>query len=193
MIILICGFTASGKSYVSEKLAKKLNYRFIHTSHVLKQIANNKEKSFLNTKMNKGWYEKSNLDKVRFKDDFIDSALDKYLLSIVKSEDNLVLDSWTLPYLFKRKKDVVRIWLTASKKERINRMSKRDKISVELTKKLINQKDNFNKTHFKKLYGFSLGKDLDVFDYVLDTTKLDINGVLKSCLNYIKSSKYYKV
>jgi CMP/dCMP kinase len=186
MIILVCGFTASGKSQVARYLAKKLNFKFIHTSHILKQIANDKDINYEKTKSNNGWYEKSGLDNVRSKNLTIDQRLDKYLLKILKTEKNIVLDSWTMPFLFKRKKDVVRIWLDATKKERLRRQMIRNNISLNLAKKLLKEKDEFNINHFKKLYGFTLGKDLDGFDYILDTTKIEKKEVFKKCLIFVK-------
>lgn len=186
MIILVCGFTASGKSQVARHLAKKLNFKFIHTSHILKQIATDKEINHEKTKSNNGWYEKSGFDAVRKEDLSIDKKLDSYLLKILKAEKNIVLDSWTMPFLFKRKKEVLRIWLSATKKERLRREMLRNNISLSLAKKLLKEKDDFNINHFKKIYGFSLGKDLDVFDYILDTTKLEKKEVFKKCLSFVK-------
>lgn len=186
MIILVCGYTAAGKSYICEYLAKKLNYKFIHTSYILKQISNNQKINSSKTKMNKGWYESSNLDSVRKKDLSIDKQLDKYLLNLVKKEKNLVLDSWTLPYLLKTKKNILRIWIKATRVKRIERLSLRDKVSLKQASEIISKKDNYNKKHFKELYGFSLGKDLSIFDIVFDTTKLSLKeseqGVYKKVL-----------
>ena len=187
MIILICGFTASGKSYLSESLAKKLNYKFVHTSHILKLIHTNKDIDPNKTKMNKGWYEFSNLDSVRHKDLNLDYKLDNYLKKLVKEKDNLVLDSWTLPYISNNKKKIIKIWLHASPKVRTLRLMKRDKVSLEEAKKIIKKKDSFNKRHFKKIYGFVLGKDLDVFDHIINVEKDSVKEITSNIYELIKS------
>ncbi len=184
MNILICGYTASGKSSIVEYIAKKLKYKFVHTSHILKQIHNNKPINQKNTKMNKGWYEFSGLDNVRKDDISLDKKLDHYLVQLVKNKNNLVLDSWTLPYLTK-KKGFIKIWLKATKKERVRRLTKRDKISLKEANKILKQKDGFQRKQFIKLYDFDLN-DLSVYDFIYDTTKHSLKA---NCENVYKLVK----
>jgi len=189
MIILICGFSASGKSYLVNSIAKNLNYKYIHTSDVLNQFANGiseKKITIDNTKMNKGWYELSGLDKKRQKNKSLDKKLDKFLINLVKTKDNLVLDSWTLPYLVKDNQKIIKIWLDGTKIIRAKRLSLRDKISYKEAKKILKEKDNFSKKHFLKLYGFILGKDKKVFDLVINTNQLSIKQVENKTLNFLK-------
>jgi CMP/dCMP kinase len=191
MKIFVCGFSATGKSCVVESIAKDLNLKIIHASDILKQISIGKVKdsiSIENTKMNTGWYENSNLDLIRKKNDNLDLELDKFLLNYVRKNDNFIIDSWTLPYLYKKG---FKIWLKADVIERIKRMSKRDNIDYEQASKLINKKDNFSKNKFKKLYNFELGKDLSNFDYIIDTTNLSIKEIKEKILLEIK--KEFKI
>jgi cytidylate kinase len=187
MIILVCGYAASGKSMVSRYLGKQLKYKVVHTSDVLKQFTDNQKTISEKTKMNKGWYEKSNLMVVRKNDFSFDKNLDKYLLSLVKENENIVLDSSTLPYLLKKKKGVLKIWLKATHKTRAERMALRNKISLESADKVLRKKDKFNRAHYKKIYGFDFGKDLSVFNYILDTTNINIDQVFKKTLDFVKS------
>jgi cytidylate kinase len=189
MIILICGFSASGKSYLVNFVAKKLNYSYIHTSDILNQFANGiveKKIQIDETKRNDGWYEFSGLDDKRKKDQNFDKKLDKYLLNLIKTKDNLVLDSWTLPYLVKDDSKVIKIWLDGTEKVRAKRLSLRDKITFTQAQKLLKEKDKFSKEHFQKLYGFTLGKDKHVFDLVINTTPLTIKEVEKKTIEFLK-------
>ncbi len=187
MIILVCGYSASGKSFVSKYLSKKLNYKVIYTSDVLNQFIINENKISTKTKMNKGWYERSNLMEIRKNNFSFDKKLDKYLISLIKEKENLIFDSSTLPYLLKKKKGVIRIWLKATYKVRAERMSLRNKISIKDALRILKKKDDYNRNYYKKLYGFTLGKDLSIFDFVLDTTNLTINEVFKECLSFVKN------
>ena len=191
MKIFVCGFSASGKSYLTEFIGKILNIKVIHTSDLLKQISKGNVKNLLNiknTKMNMGWYEHSNLDSLRKNDDQIDLKLDKYLLDFVNNNDDFVMDSWTLPYLYK---GGFKVWLKSDLSERAKRMSVRDHIDLSEALKLVVKKDTFSITKFKKLYNFNLGKDLSNFDVVLDTTNLSLKSVQNSVLKEIK--KKFKV
>jgi len=189
MIILICGFSASGKSYLVNFVAKKFNYSYIHTSDILNQFANGiveKKIQIDETKRNDGWYEFSGLDDKRKKDQNFDKKLDKYLLNLIKTKDNLVLDSWTLPYLIRNDLNVIKIWLDGTEKVRAKRLSLRDKITFTQAQKLLKEKDKFSKEHFQKLYGFTLGKDKLVFDLVINTTPLTIKEVEKKTIEFLK-------
>ncbi len=189
MIILICGFSASGKSYLVNFVAKKLNYNYVHTSDILNQFACGISKNKIqieNTKMNTGWYEFSGLDKKRNKSKILDKKHDKFLMNLVKTKDNLVLDSWTLPYLIKDNPKIIKIWLDGTEKIRAKRLALRDKITYKEAYKLLKEKDNFSKKHFKKLYGFTLGKDKKVFDIVINTTHLSITQVEYKTMSFLK-------
>ena len=189
MIILICGFSASGKSYLVNFVAKKFNYNYVHTSDILNQFANGvseKKIQIDNTKRNNGWYEFSGLDTKRKNNHNLDKKLDKFLVKLVKTKDNLVLDSWTLPYLVKENPKIIKIWLDATEKERAKRLALRDKVTFAQAHKLLKEKDKFSKEHFQKLYGFNLGKDKQVFDLVINTTPLSIKEVEKKTLDFLK-------
>ncbi|HOZ35881.1 MAG TPA: cytidylate kinase family protein [archaeon] len=189
MIVLICGFSASGKSYLVNSVAKKLKYKHIHTSDILNQFASGIPENKIqieNTKMNNGWYEFSGLDKKRDKSKFLDKKLDKFLIKLVNTKDNLVLDSWTLPYLVKKNPKIIKIWLDATEIERAKRLSLRDKISFKEAHTVLKEKDSFSKTHFQKLYGFTLGKDKKVFDLVINTNKLSIKQVEEKTMSFLK-------
>ena len=152
MIILICGFSGSGKSILTNQLSKKFNLKAIHTSDILKQISlgTKPEKiKYTKTKMNKGWYEKSNMDLIRKQNKQIDLLLDELLLKKINKEKNIVMDSWTMPYLSKKG---IKIWLVADIKERAKRVSIRNKMPYNEALNHLKKKDNFSKSHFKKLY-----------------------------------------
>lgn len=190
MIILICGLSASGKSHLVEYIAKKYNYKYVHTSDILKQFSNNIPESKISidkTEKNKGWYEFSNLDNRRKNNINLDKKLDRFLCKLVKEKDNLVLDSWTLPYLVKNNKNIIKIWLDGTKKERAKRLSLRNNVSYSAAYNLLKKKDNFSINHFKKLYGFTLGKDKEVFDFILDTTPLNLKEVEREAISFLKN------
>ena len=185
MIILIGGYSASGKSYLAKNIANHFGYKCIYPSYILKEFYKNNEKpNIYKTKMNTGWYDKSNMDKLRQQDPSLDKKLDKYLLEIIEKEDNLVIDSWTLPYLTNKG---IRIWLKTSLEERGKRLALRDNVSFNEAIKIIKRKDNTSINLFKKLYGFEYGKDLSVFNYIINTDDLTIEEVYKKTVKILKT------
>ncbi len=185
MHILICGFSGSGKSYLAENLGKRLKgYKVVHSSAIFKQLQAKQKIDSSKTKMNKGWYEFSNFTEKRKKDESLDLRLDKYLLELIKKEDNIIIDSWTLPYLTKKG---IRIWLIAGKEERAKRLSLRDKISYKEAIEVVKKKDAFSIKQYKKLYGFKFGTNIrTIFDYRINTNKLDIPGVCDEAYRLVK-------
>ena len=155
MIILICGLSASGKSYLVKYVAKKLKYKHIHTSDILKQCACGIPEDKIQiekTKKNKGWYEFSGLDKKRQQSKSIDKKLDKFLINLVNTKDNMVLDSWTLPYLVENNQNIIKIWLDGTEKIRAKRLSLRDKISFKEAYKILKRKTIFQKNISKAIW-----------------------------------------
>jgi cytidylate kinase len=185
MQILICGFSGSGKSYLAENLCKRLRgYKVVHSSAIFKQLQANQKINSSKTKMNKGWYEFSNFTDKRKKDESLDTRLDNYLLELIKKEKNIIIDSWTLPYLTKKG---IRIWLIAGEKERAKRLALRDKITYKEAIDIVKKKDAFSIKQYKKLYGFKFGSNLkSTFDYKINTNKLDIPGVCDEAHKLVK-------
>jgi len=185
MLILICGFSGSGKSYLAENLSKRIGYDVVHSSAIFKQMGSSKRIDPSKTRMNKGWYEKSNTTEKRRMDESLDRRLDNYLLSLIQKEKDIIIDSWTLPYLTRKG---LRIWLIAGEKERAKRLSLRDEVSYNKAIKIVKEKDEFSINQYKKLYGFTFGKDLkERFDYRINTNKLTIPEVCDKAYNLIKS------
>src|SRR3989338_4289699 len=135
MEILICGLSGSGKSGVAEIVAKKLNLRLIHTSGILRQLFEKKieEIDLQKGLKNKGFWEsnegkklyKQRLEGISKKEKSVDELLDEKLLKEIE-KGNVVMDSWTMPWLSKKG---LKVWLKTSNKVRGKRLAKRDNLS----------------------------------------------------------------
>jgi cytidylate kinase len=60
-----------------------------------------------------------------------------------------------------------------------------DSISVAEAYKVLEEKEARTRAIYKKLYGFSLGEDLEPFDLVLDTDNLNAQEVFETLCNVI--------
>lgn len=177
MIIIVCGLPGSGKSTLAEKLAKKYKLKTIFASSILKEL---KEKPIdkirvEKTSMGSGWWESKEgmkYTKQRMWDMSLDKALDTKLLEIIAKEDNLIIDSRTMPWLAK-KKGLIKIWIDASEEIRAKRIAGRDKKDWKGIMKQMHERLETDKKIYKKLYGFRFGPDKKVFDIILNTDKLD--------------------
>jgi len=174
IVVCICGMAGSGKSTSAKKLAEKYGLKYYSGGDALKALASEEGcKPF-----KRGWWEteegKHFLEK-RVKDPKFDKAVDKKLLELAK-QGNVILDSWTMPWLLKKG---FKIWLEASPEKRAERIAKRDGISVKEALKALRNKEEWTKAIYKKLYGFSLGEDFTPFHLILDTDNLKAEEVFQ--------------
>ena len=170
--ICVCGMTASGKSTVARKVAEKYGLRLYSGGDALKTLAI--EAGY--KPLSRGWWESEEglrFLQQRLRDPDFDKKIDMKLLEYAK-HGNVVLDSWTMPWLFDGS---FKIWIDASKEVRVRRLAERDGVSLKKALEILEEKEKTTKTIYKKLYGFRLGEDFSVFDLILDTDKLGADEV----------------
>jgi cytidylate kinase len=178
IVICISGMTGSGKSTVAKRLAAKYGLDYLSGGNALKTLAQDEG---YNPDV-KGWWETTEglrFLQQRMGDPAFDRRIDEKLLELAE-QGNVVLDSWTMPWLLK---EGFKIWLEASPKVRVKRVVNRDDISIEEAVKALTEKDERTRQIYKNLYGFDLGHDLSPFNLVLATDELDPDEVFHAvCL-----------
>jgi cytidylate kinase len=178
VVICISGMTGSGKSTVAKRLADKYGICYFSGGNALKTLA--QEEGYVSDMT--GWWETAEglrFLEQRMGDPAFDRRIDEKLLEVA-AEGNVVLDSWTMPWLLK---EGFKVWLEASPKVRAKRVVNRDSISIEEAVKALTEKDERTRQIYKTLYGFDLGHDLSPFNLVLATDELDPDEVFHAvCL-----------
>lgn len=187
-LILISGFAGSGKSSLADSLGKKLGMKVIHASAILKEMATKGVSALENASPEKiaHWWEGDEAKKFmkkRQKDGSLDIALDKKLLEIAKG-GNLILDSWTMPYLYKGK--AFKVWLEASAQTRAKRVSGRDGLEYDQVLSKIKARDADTKALYQRLYNFSMGENPELFDLVVETDRFNQEEVFKKVYGAIQ-------
>jgi cytidylate kinase len=172
IVICVCGMTGSGKSTVAKRLAEKYGLGYFSGGNALKGLAQEEgyDSDF------RGWWESPQGLKFlqqRMGNHAFDQKIDEKLLKLAE-RGNVVLDSWTMPWLFDCG---FKIWLEASIEVRAKRVVKRDNISVEEAVKALKEKDQKTWAIYKSLYGFDLGHDLSPFNLILATDELEPDEV----------------
>ncbi len=181
-VICISGLAGTGKSTLSKRIAEKYHLRCYSGGDALKDLA--KQEGY-DVSSNGWWESPTGLEflKKRSDDPKFDKAVDDRLLRYAE-QGNVLLDSWTMPWLLK---SGFKIWLQASLKQRAERVAERDKITLEQAFKVLEEKEARTKAIYKSLYGFVLGEDLAPFDFVLDTDNLNANEVFQVLCRVIDS------
>ncbi len=173
-VICISGMAGTGKSTLSKKLAEKYHLRYFSGGDVLKDLA--KQEGY--DVSVQGWWESPeglNFLNERTNDPKFDKTVDDKLLEYAQ-QGNVLLDSWTMPWLLK---EGFKIWLEASFEKRAARVAVRDGMTVSEAFVVLKEKETRTKAIYKSLYGFGLGEDFKPFDFILDTDNLSVNEVFE--------------
>jgi CMP/dCMP kinase len=167
IVICICGMAGTGKSTLAKKLAQKYGLKYYSGGDALRGLA--AEKGYDSSR--NGWWESEEglrfLEQRKSNPSF-DKAADEKLLEYA-AQGNVLLDSWTMPWLVK---GGFKIWLAASVEKQAERIAQRDKMTVEEAMQALKKKEARTKAIYKQLYGFALGEDFTPFNLVLDTDNL---------------------
>lgn len=174
--IVISGWPAVGKTTIAGKLAEEFRLTMYNGGDILKMLA--AEEGYFTARDD--WWDTGEAKKFmveRKSDPSFDKEVDKKLGEIVR-KGGAVITSYTLPWLVKEEY-VIKLWLRGSSENRAKRMANRDDIGFEEARKIIAFRDKENKEIYYKLYGFSFGEDLTVFDYVLNTDRLPLDSLIE--------------
>jgi len=180
IVICISGMAGTGKSTLAKKLAKKYNLTYYSGGDALKALA--AEEGY--DASSEGWWESPvglRFLERRQGDPSFDKAVDAKLLEYAH-QGNVLLDSWTMPWLSKAG---FKIWLMASMEKRAQRVAGRDKITVEKALQVLREKEDRTKAIYRQLYGFRLGEDFKPFDLVLDTETMSAEEVYQTLCRVI--------
>jgi cytidylate kinase len=174
IVVCISGMAGTGKSTLAKKLARKYKLHYYSGGDALKALAT-EEGYGVSTR---GWWESPeglNFLEKREKNLKFDKAVDDKLLEYAR-QGNVLLDSWTMPWLLKTG---FKIWLMASVEKRAERIARRDGLTVKEALGVLKEKEARTKAIYEKLYGFTLGEDFAPFHLVLDTDNLNAKEVFQ--------------
>ena len=183
--IILFGFSGSGKSTVANAIGKRLKLRVIHPSSILRDIIEDRKVDTVNTVHNKGFWESPEgmgmfLDRLKEKVP-PDVASDKIILREAK-KGSVVIDSWSLPWLAK---NGVKIYLKADLSTRAKRVAARDRMTYKRALHAIMIKDRETRKLFKRVYGFDIRRDTQVFNFIIPTSHKSKKEVTEEIINLI--------
>ncbi|MEM1586100.1 MAG: cytidylate kinase family protein [Candidatus Bathyarchaeia archaeon] len=175
IIICISGLAGSGKSTAAKRIARHYGLKLYSGGDALKAVASEMGYSV----SERGWWESEGgmrFIEERLKTLDIDRRVDEKMMEWAR-EGNVVLDSWTMPWLLK---EGFKIWLNASEEVRAARIAKRDGISFEEALKRMRDRETRTKEIYRRLYGFKLGEDFEPFHVILDVNDLNEDEVFET-------------
>jgi len=171
--IIISGPPAVGKTTIAKAIAEEFGLTHLSGGDILKELA---EEEGFKTGGDDWWDTQEGMNFLSQRqensefDKKVDDKLKKHFL-----DGNVVITSYTLPWLVE---GGVKIWLEGSKENSAQRMTARDNLSKDNALEIVQKRYQENKKIYKALYGFEFGKDLSLFDKVIETDGLNASQVL---------------
>ncbi len=170
-----------GKTTVAKIIAARLSLNLVGGGDILKEIA--VEEGY-NAVGDDWWDTKEGMKfmKERAGSPEFDKEVDRRLIERARRGD-VVITSYTIPWLAK---DGVKVWLSATKRSRAERMAKRDASSPEDCAKIVAERDRKNYALYKRLYGIEFGKDLSPFTMIVGTDDVPAEKVANIILENLE-------
>lgn len=159
MLITVSGLPGSGTSTISRLLAESYELELISSGEVFRRIAKEKGMTL------------SEFGAMAEKDPSIDLAIDKNQRAIIRSQDNVVLESRLAGHMAMGVPNVIKIWMKSPLPVRVKRIQKREKTSsfeVEFEKTV--EREKSEALRYKNYYNIDIS-DLSIYDIVIDSEK----------------------
>ena len=175
--IVVSGPPAVGKTTLAKALASELGMRYVSGGDVLKEMAAAQGYDSAGD----DWWDTA--DGMRFlrerkqNHDF-DRVLDRRLIEMFGA-GGVAVTSYTLPWLVARS-DGIKIWLDGSHTSSTKRMQNRDSVSTQRAYEITRERYEQNRRLYREIYGFEFGKDMGVFDHIINTDSLTAEQVVEA-------------
>jgi cytidylate kinase len=164
MLITISGPAGSGKSTAAAGLAEALGYEHVSGGDIFRALADERGMTPLE------------LNRAAEEDDAIDRDLDRRLRETASERDDLVLESRLAGWMAGEHADF-KMWLNAPLEVRAQRIAEREDKAVERAREETRARAESEASRYREYYGIDI-EDLSIYDLVLNTSRLDPDGVV---------------
>ena len=164
MIITVSGPHGTGKSTYASRIAGALGIRHLSAGVVFRRLAREKEISL------------EEFGHMALKDPSIDKLVDERTVQEAR-RGNVVLDGQLTGWVLKDRADL-RIYLTAPESVRLERIARRDKISLRQAKAATRVREAVQRQRYMRHYRFRVD-DRSIYHLIFDTSLGSIGDTAK--------------
>lgn len=180
MIITVSGLHGTGKSTYASRLARELGLRHVSAGLLFRRLAEERHLSL------------EEFGQLALKDPAIDRQVDEETMKEAEKGD-VVVDGQLAGWVLREVADL-RVYLTAPEDVRMERIAKRDRVSLEEARNHTLQRENVQSERYRRHYGFKV-EDRSIYHLVIDTNLLsqeDTGKVLLTAALAVKSRIHEK-
>lgn len=171
IVITISGPHGTGKTTYAKRIAKAFNLKHVSAGELFREIANERNLSV------------EKLSEIAMQSPEIDNLIDERTKKEAE-KGNVVIDGQLAGWMA-LEKATLKIFLTAPEEIRIERIAKRDSISIEEARKRTLLREKLEKERYMKYYGIDLN-DVSIYDLIIDTSLMDIDKTTELLLSIIQ-------
>ncbi|OGG08153.1 hypothetical protein A3D05_05445 [Candidatus Gottesmanbacteria bacterium RIFCSPHIGHO2_02_FULL_40_24] len=153
--ITVSGRVASGATTLSHGLKRVLNWRLWNGGEIYRQYAREKQIP---------------LERTDLSSDDYHIKLDNYIREKLKTEKQLIMESWLSGYDARNIEGIFRIFVDCSDFSlRVDRLVNREKMTIDQAKEHLKRREEENLKKWERLYKINNFWDAKYYDLVIDT------------------------
>jgi cytidylate kinase len=167
--ITLFGLAGTGTTSVGKSLAEDLGYSFVSSGNIFRELA--KENGYSLAEFGDICKDNSKYDKM------VDKRIKNY-----RENDNIVVDSRLAWYFIH---DSFKVKFDCDFNTRINRVAKRDEISVRDAMNKTIRREESEKNRYKNYYGIEDYSENNNFDFLVDASEKSILEIVLEIKNFL--------
>lgn len=167
---MLSGLSGTGSTTAAKLIAADLNLTYYYGGQMFRDLAVERGVSL------------EELAQSLETDRETEREIDRRLIGIGLNNDDVLIESRTMGWIFPRSVDSCRVWLTCDLEERLNRVEGREHHARSRDNLLL--REGSDNVRYAALYGIN-PNDFSPFDLVLDTTDLRVEQVVESIEGFL--------
>ena len=169
--LLLSGLSGTGSTTAAKRIAADFNLKYVYGGQIFRNMAQDRGISL------------EDLGKLLERDQETECEIDRQLVELGLRNEDILIESRTVGWIFPKDVPSIRIWLTCDLEERLNRVERREH-HAHSRENLLQREESDNR-RYAALYGIE-PDDFSPFDLVLDTTHLSVDQVVDQIEGFLR-------